>query len=173
MTSLEIFEILRPIIMTVTNVPECIYADPNAKSPAGAYAAVRVRQAIRERGQANIYTSDIVDNKVRYDVRSQIICDVSVDFYRGTAMEYAEKLKECHKRPDAPWVLFRNNLGWGGTDAINNLTALQSSNFEQRAQITVRLMYESSNIVDVNNILSASITVQNENGDTLQSAEIP
>ena len=174
MTSLEIFKILRPILMTVTGVPECIMSDPNAQAPLGPYASVRVRQAIRERGQANVRITDVpVTRQVRYDVRAQIICDVSVDFYRGAAMEYAEKLKECHKRPDVPWILMRAGLGWGGTDAVNNLTALQSSNFEQRAQITVRLMYESSNIVDINNILSASISVQNENGDTLQSAEIP
>lgn len=173
MTNLEIFQLLRPIVMTVTGVPECIMADPNAKSPTGAYASIRVRQAIRERGQANVNITNLPETRqVRYDVRAQIICDVSVDFYRGTAMEYAEKLKECHKRPDVPWILMRAGVGWGGTDAVNNLTALQSGNMEQRAQITVRLYYESVDIVDVNNIERVKATVENEKGQTIQSVDV-
>lgn len=173
MTSLEIFAVLRPIIMTVTGVPECILADPNAQAPTGPYASVRVRQAIRERGQANITITDLpVTREVRYNIRAQIICDVSVDFYRGTAMEYAEKLKECHKRPDVPWLLYRKQLGWGGTDAVNNLTALQSGNMEQRAQITIRLYYEAIDIVDVNRIERVSATIENEKAETIESVDV-
>lgn len=173
MTSLEIFKILRPIVMTVTGVPECILADPNAKSPTGPYASIRVRQSIRERGQANVTITDLpVPRQVRYDIRAQIICDVSIEFWRGNAMEYAEKLKECHKRPDVPWLLMRAGVGWGGTDAVNNLTALQSGNMEQRAQITVRLYYEAVDIVDVNNIERVVATVENEKAQTIQSVDV-
>lgn len=173
MTNLELFKILRPIVMTVTGVPECIMADPNAQAPLGDYASIRVRQAIRKRGQANIKVSDLpATREVRYDIRAQIICDVSVEFWRGNAMEYAEKLKECHKRPDVPWQLYRNGIGWVGTDAVNNLTALQSANFEQRAQITVRLYYEAVDIVDVNRIEQVSASVENETGTILQSVDV-
>lgn len=173
MTSLEIFAVLRPIIMLVTGVPECIFADPNAKSPTGPYSSVRVRQSIRERGQANIRVTDIpLTREVRYDIRAQIICDVNIEFWRGQAMEYAEKLKECHKRPDVPWILKRKGLGWGGTEAVNNLTALQSGNFEQRAQITVRLFYEATTLVDVNRIEQGSASVENESGTVLQSVDV-
>lgn len=173
MTSEEIFAVLRPIVMTVTGVPECILADPNALAPVGPYASIRVRQAIRERGQANVKITDLAATRqVRYDIRAQIICDVSIEFWRGAAMEYAEKLKECHKRPDVPWILLRAGLGWVGTDAVNNLSALQSGNIEQRAQITLRLYYEALDIVDVNRIEQVSASVQNENGDTLQSVDV-
>lgn len=173
MNSLEIFKILRPIVMTVTGVPECILADPNAKSPTGPYASIRVRQSIRERGQANIKVSDLpAQRQVRYDVRAQIICDVNIEFWRGEAMQYAEKLKECHKRPDVPWILMRAGLGWGWTDAVNNLTALQSGNFEQRAQIMLHLYYESQDIVDVNRIERVNATVADEKGTELQSVDV-
>lgn len=173
MTNNEIFAILRPIVMTVTGVPECILADPNAQAPAGPYSSIRVRQAIRERGQANVRTIDLpLTREVRYDIRAQIICDVNIEFWRGNAMEYAEKLKECHKRPDVPWLLYRKGLGWGGTDAVNNLTALQSANFEQRAQITVRLYYEAIDIVDVNRIEQVSASVESETGTVLQSVDV-
>lgn len=172
MTDVELFQILRPHIMRVSGVPECILADPNAQAPKGEYASVRPTQAVRQRGQANIYVSDQPGNLIRTDVRAQIIADCEVNFYRGSALARARSLIECHKRPDVAWDLFRHKIGWGSTEAVNNLTALQASNFEQRAQITIKLWYETSNIVDINNILSASATVADENGQTLQSVAV-
>lgn len=172
MTDKEIFLILRPHILRVTGVPECILADPNAQAPTGEYASVRPRQGISERGQANIYTRDIPDNKVRTEVRAQIVASCEVNFYRGRALERAEMLKQCHKRPDVAWDLYRHKIGWGGTEPVNNLTALQASNFEQRAQIVIKLWYEASNIDDVNNILSASTIVEDEKAGTLQTIDV-
>lgn len=173
MTNNELFQILRPHIMTVTGVPQCILADPNAPAPNGEYASVRPRQSISERGQANIYTSNRPNDTVRTDVRAQIVASCEINFYRGQAMERAELLKQCHKRPDVAWDLFKHRIGWGGTEAVSNLTALQASNFEQRAQIIIKLWYESSSIVDINNILSASISVEDEKQRVLQIANIP
>lgn len=173
MTNNEIFAILRPIIVTVTGVPQCILADQNEDSPEGPYASVRPRQGITERGQANIYTSNRPGDLTRTEVRSQIVCKCDINFYRGDALQYAELLKECHKRPDVAWTLLKKKIGWGGTEAVNNLTALQASNFEQRAQITIRLLYETSQTVDFNNILSGSVVAENEKGETLQTINVP
>jgi hypothetical protein len=172
MTNEELFAILRPIIMTVTGVPECILADQNAKSPTGEYASIRPRQSIDQRGQAHIYPVNKVGDLVTVDVRAQVIATASVNFYRGDAMTRVERLKECNKRPDVSMDLFRAKVRWLGTSAANNLTALQSVNWEQRAQISIRLGYEVSNINDVNNILSASVIVENENGVTLETINI-
>lgn len=173
MTNEEIFTILRPIILRVTGVPECILADPNGKSPLGAYCSIRPRQSVSERGQANIYTSNQPDDKIRTEVRSQIICRCDINFYRGAAMQYAELLKECHKRPDVTWELFKHKIGWGGTEPVNNLTALQASKFEQRSQITVKLLYETTQHADMNNIKSVGIVTENEKGKVLQNIQIP
>lgn len=172
MTNSEIFTILRPHIMTVTGVSECILADPNGMSPDGSYASLRPRQSIRERGQANIRLIDMTDNKVRHDIRAQVVCDVVLDFFRDGAMEYAEKLKQCFKRPDVVWPLWSSGIGVRGIGDVQNLTALQASNFEERANVTMQLYYETSNIVDINNILSASFSVENESGDVLQTTDI-
>lgn len=172
MTNSEIFTILRPHVIAVTGIPECILADPNGMSPDGSYASLRPRQSIRERGQANIYLSDIADNKVRHDIRAQIICDVVLDFFRDGAMEYAENLKQCFKRPDVVWPLWSKGIGIRGVGDVQNLTALQASNFEERANVTMQLYYETSSIVDINNILSASFTVENERSNVLQSESV-
>jgi hypothetical protein len=92
------------------------------------------------------------------------MCSASVNFYRGEALMYAERLKQANKRPDVSMMLFKAEIGWNSTDAINNLTSLQSANFEQRAQITIRLMYETSSLPVVNNILSVEVALQNEKG---------
>lgn len=159
MTNNEIFAALRPHILNVTGVSECILADPNGPSPDGAYASVRPRQSIRERGQANIIMTDGANDTIVYEIRAQIVASCEINFFRGEAMQYAEMLKECHKRPDVCWPLWQTGIGWGGTEPVNNLTALQASNFEQRAQIIVKLLYEAVNTVTVNNILHVPFTI--------------
>lgn len=173
MTNEELFAKLRPIVMLATGVPECILADQKGPgsmpAPQGAYASITPRQSVGERGQANIISADIPGNLVRVDVRAQIMCAVSVNLYRGQALMYAERLKQANKRPDVSLALFKAKIGWSGTDGVNNLTSLQSANFEQRAQITLRLMYEASSLAEVNNILSASVVLENEKAQVLET----
>lgn len=159
MTNNDIFAALRPHILNVTGVSECILADPNGPSPDGPYASVRPRQSIRERGQANIIMTDGANDTIVYEIRAQIVASCEINFFRGEAMQYAEMLKECHKRPDVCWPLWKAGIGWGGTEPVNNLTALQASNFEQRAQIIVKLLYEAVNTATVNNILHVPFTI--------------
>jgi hypothetical protein len=173
MNNLELFQILRPIVQTVTGVQTVILADQNQAAPKGEYVTIRPRQSINERGQANIRTKNVPGDKVSTDVRAQIIATCSLNFYRGEAMANAQKLKQCNKRPDVSMSLFKSKIGWGGTDAVNNLTSLQSSNWEQRAQVMIRLLYETSDVVEINNILSTQVILQNEKGTTLQIIDVP
>lgn len=165
MTSDELYDILQPIVKLVTGVPVCILADPNKPSPKGEYAAIRPKVNIGERGQPNIIrktsaTPQSVDN----DIQRQIECTAWVQFYRGEAMDRAELLKGCNKRSDISTMLFKNKLGWRGTGPVNNLTALQANNFEQRAQIEIKMWFTTSDAITYNSIESATVEVQYENG---------
>lgn len=176
MTNEELFAKLRPIVMLATGVPECMLADQagpgSMPAPKGAYATITPRQFIGQRGQANIVSRDIAGNQVEVDVRAQIMCSCSVNFYRGEAIMYAERLMQANKRPDISMMLFKSKIGWNSTDAVNNLTSLQSANFEQRAQITIRLMYETSSLPAINNILSASVAFENEKAQVIQTFSV-
>lgn len=173
MTNQELFAKLRPIVILATGVPECLLADQagtgSMPAPQGAYATITPRQSVSERGQANIVSRNRPGNLVEVDVRAQIMCSASVNFYRGEALMYAERLKQANKRPDVSMMLFKAKIGWNSTDAVNNLTSLQSANFEQRAQITIRLMYETSSLPVVNNILSVEVALQNEKARVLDT----
>lgn len=173
MTNEELFAKLRPIVMLATGVPECILADQSGPgsmpAPKGAYATITPRQYVGERGQANVKSRDIPGDKVEVDVRAQIMCSASINFYRGEALMYAERLKQANKRPDVSMMLLRAKIGWNSTDAVNNLTSLQSANFEQRAQITIRLMYETSSLPAINNILSVEVALQNEKARVIET----
>ena len=174
MTNQELFQKLRPIVELVTGLTgKVILADQNVKAPTGEYATIRPRQTLTERGQANIYDKDKAGNLIEVDVRAQVIAACSINFFRGNAQQYAEMLKQCNKRPDVSMTLFKAGLGWMGTEAANNLTALQADNWEERAQITIKIAYEVRNIADVNNILSASVIVENEEGVTIQEIQVP
>lgn len=159
--------------MLATGVPECILADQagpgSMGSPDGAYATITPRQYVGERGQANVTSRDIAGDLVEFEVRAQIMCSCSVNFYRGEALMYAERLKQANKRPDISIMLFKAKIGWNSADGVNNLTSLQSANFEQRSQITIRLMYEAVSLSEINNILSATVVLENEKAEVIQT----
>lgn len=167
MTNEEIFDVLREIVLTVTGVPECILANPNAPGPAGEYAAIQPQQTISERGQATINRIVKPGALMDVEIRAKIACTAWVNFYRGDTRTTAAKLKQCNKRPDISALLFEKNLGWVGTGPVNNLTALQSENYESRAQISINLWYETSDITEINTIERINGTVEYEDGATV------
>lgn len=176
MTRTQLFQILRPTIERVTGLTGAvILADPNAPAPTGPYAAVEPFQRINERGQANIYqrNSTLTARSVDVEVRPQLLVDVSVNFYRGDAMCNASRLKQCNKRPDVSADLFAAKVGWFGTDAVNDLSTLVSGNVERRAQITLRVGFEQTDEVTVNNIESVGVEVQYEDGTVVATVEVP
>jgi hypothetical protein len=177
MNRLEIFNIIRPIVASVTGVTNVILADQvrsdgsGLPSPNGEYIVIEPSQSISERGQANIYRStSAAPLAIDVEIRAQIIVEVSINVFRGVdALSRVSRLLQCNKRPDVSATLFRNKLGWNRTSAPNNLTRLQSGNPEQRAQIYLYLMYETRDPVVINNIESASYEIQYEDGQVIAS----
>lgn len=180
MTRLEIFKVLQPIVKLVTGVSTVILADQvdssgvGLPSPAGEYATIEPKQSISERGQANVYRSlSATQESIDIDVRAQVIVEASVNVFRGVdAVSRVSRLLQCNKRPDVSAALFKNKLGWNRTSAPNNLTRLQSGNPEQRAQIYIYLMYETSNPITINTIESVNYSVQYEDGDIILNGEV-
>lgn len=172
MTNKEIFAVLRPHILGLTGVPECILYAQNQDSPAGEYASVQPRYAIEERGQANIYRKDIIGDQVETDVRPQIMVAVIVEFYRGPANERAQRLLQMGKVETVTWDLFKHKISIRNTSGILDLTALQSNNYEQRARIELYLWMESSTAYAVNNILGTKIIAEKEDGQVIQEINI-
>ena len=174
MTDEELYLVLRQIVMQVTGVSMCILADTNQNAPVTDYCAIRPRAAVTERGQANVTTkTDTVNKQVVTTVRQQLIVSADCDFYRGAAIQMAGKLKQANKLPTVSGILTKAGIGWADTSSVVNLTALQSNNMEQRAQITIRLFMEEVITDSVNTIESVKVTVQNEEGVTLQSIDVP
>lgn len=178
----DLYTLVHTIITTVTGLDggHVIPADDNEQSPSGAYASIKIGASRGQRGQANIVTSntalvsspigDVRD--VDHDIRPQLTVDVAINFYRGSAIENATKLFQANKRPDISAILYAAKVGWRNAGAINDLTALQSKEREERSQITLTLMYEGSQTVTTNAIYQVTIAVENENGDTLQNESV-
>lgn len=172
MTDAQIFALLRPHIMLVSGVPELILAPQNQNAPKGEYGTLQIRFRDDERGQANIYRKNVPDQKVEFDVRTQRVMTCVCEFFRGNALEYAERLQQMNRREDVVWPLFKSGISIRSVGPIMNLTALQSSNFENRARLEFVLWMEGSSKYQVNNILAVKVEAQNEQGVTLANAEI-
>ncbi len=179
MNRLDIFNAIRPIIETVTGVSNVILADQldarngGVPSPIGEYASVEPKQTITQRGQANIHRStSMTAQSVDVDVRAQVMVECSINFYRGNARDRAERLLQANKRPDVSALLFAAKLGWNRENAINNLTSLQANNFEQRAQLSIFLMYETTDPLVINSIESVDFSVENEKAEVLETGTV-
>lgn len=173
MTSDELFTVMRDVVMMVTGVPNCLLADQNKPAPRGAYATIRPKQSITQRGQAlrgQLYRPSELE--IDKQVHAQIKCECSVNFYRGSAIDYAEKLKQANKRSNISALLFKKGIGWNRTGAVHNLTALQDKKTEQRAQISIFVMYETSDEFTINSIEVVDIELQKETGETIQTFQI-
>ena len=165
MTNLELFNILRPIIIQVTGIPECIKSNPNEPAPSGSYAAIQVQQSITQRGQAIIYRANNGTQNLDVDPRAQLIAECAINFYRGDAHNFAQRVAQANKIPSVQAALFAANVGWQKVGPINNLNFLQSNNWENRAQISVFLMYEEPALETINSIEQADISVEAFNTD--------
>ena len=181
MNRLELFDVLRPIVASVTGVSNVILADQVSStgsglpSPSGEYASIEPKQSVSQRGQANLYrATSATPQSVDIDVRAQIIVEVSVNVFRGVdAISRIDRVIECNKRPAVSAALRAAKLGWQRTSAPNNLTRLQSGNPEQRAQIYIYLYYETTSIEVINSIESAGWEIQYEDGQIIASGETP
>jgi len=162
MTRDELFDVLRPIILSVTGVPECILADPNAPAPDGEYASIEPHYSVRQLGQPNV--TDVFDEGalvIAETVRRQLLAECSVDFYRGSDTRLrASRLINCNRRTSVSTALRAAGVGWHDTGRVNNLTALQSNQMEQRSQISIFIKYvELDTPENINSIEVGSVDV--------------
>jgi len=173
MTRLELFQILRPIILKVTGVPEVILNTQNvddqaAKAPTGEYCSVEPFQSIEQLGRGTVTVQevpaedgspDFMDREEALSVLTE--ATVSVNFYRGASQDYAHRLRFCDQRSDISDTLFVQGISWKGTSQVNNLTTLNSGRFEPRSQISIR----------VQQIYSAPWIIEDEDGNEVLSGD--
>ena len=182
MTDSDIYDLVHTVITTVTGLANdhVIPADDNEESPDNAYASIKIGSSRGQRGQANIIKSNTAlvaspigqVRDVNHNIKAQITVDIIINFYRGSAIENAVNLFQANKLPNISDLLFAANVGWKGTSAINDLTALQSKEREERSQITLTLLYEQLQSVVTNAIYSVEVIAENENGDTIQTETV-
>lgn len=135
---MNVFQALRPFVMLVTGVPECIEANPNAPAPKGEYASVLIAQSASPQSRGRL--SQVVSEDGRdmtITNRYPVVWEVTVNFWRGDALERAAKLVRAQYLPASSDALLAAGVGIVDCSPVQNLTALQSSNFEPRAVVTL------------------------------------
>lgn len=166
----DIFSAIREVILTVSGVDEVIEANPNAHSPKGTYATVMIAQSARPTSMGTVSQKIINDGRdMTVTNKYPVVWECTVNFYRGDAFGNASKLLRMQYLPVIADYFLERGIGLVDCSNLNNLTALQSSNFEQRAVITISLVTWEEISQDVGVILSCSGSVQYENGKTLQT----
>jgi hypothetical protein len=142
----EVFLIIQKIIHSYDDKIICIKSDQNAPAPEGLYASVRVDHNSERLAAPTVET--VVDNEgLTHTYSKEIMFTVSINFYRTGALDACEYMLSMNDLQSVSELLTANGLGWGGTSNVRNLTALQYSEMEERAQIEVRL-YANPTVTD-------------------------
>lgn len=177
MTREELFDIMRPIVIDVTGVPECILDDQNYQAPSGEYCTIEPYSNLKRVGRGTVEDEEVAseDGEDYYDIKETVTtlmeARVSVNFFRGSARDYADSLMFCDERSDVHETLYTNSLGWMRTDAVNNLTALNSGRYEPRSQINIYIQFEQVQTNTVQQIYQVDFEIENEDGDVITTGE--
>jgi len=161
----SLFTSMRTAIKTATGVPTCILADQNKDAPEGEYAAVEPFQLTSGNAQPTITQGSDDTQTIVGNVHVQCV----VNFYRCNARERAGHLRYADKRSDVIWALYKDGITWQYVGPINNLSALQSSQVEQRSNVTIFLMFKEITLIGLNTILHAPLSVEYADGTIVYS----
>ncbi len=173
MTNYEIYTVMRQIVMKVTGLKQVYLADQAVQAPSGTYATIRVAQGVQPMALGTVRrTYDKEKQTVTETVSCPVRYDIPVNFYRAGAMDYAPMLINCSRLSGVHALLLSKRLGWAGSDPVQNLTALQSSEQEERAVIVVHLVGEKKISEVVNTIEAARIIVEDEKTNVLQESDV-
>lgn len=173
MTNYDIYTVMRQIVMKVTGLKQVYLADQAVQAPSGTYATIRVAQGVQPMALGSVRRAyDKEKQTVTETVSCPVRYDIPVNFYRAGAMDYAPMLINCSRLSGVHALLLSKRLGWAGSDPVQNLTALQSSEQEERAVIVVHLVGEKKVSETVNTIEAARIIVENEKTNVLQESDV-
>lgn len=179
MTREELFQILRPIVVNVTGVSQVILANQSTIAPTGEYCTIEPFSNLTQLGRGHLKRESIpaVDGDLNFeDLRETLTVSieaaVSVNFYRGNAQDYAHKLMFCDQRSAVSDYLFEKGVGWMGTDTVNNLTLLNSGQYEQRSQINIRVRFKQDQQDFSQAIYAASWSFEDEYANKLGGGEL-
>ena len=173
MTNYDIYTVMRQIVMKVTGLKQVYLADQAVQAPPGAYATIRVSQGVQPMALGSVRRAyDKEKQTVTETVSCPVRYDIPVNFYRAGAMDYAPMLINCSRLSGVHALLLSKRLGWAGSDPVQNLTALQSSEQEERAVIVVHLVGEKKVSEIVNTIEAARIIVEDEKTNVLRDSDV-
>lgn len=168
----DMFPIVAALVRQFTGVDMVIKANQNVEAPSGAYASVLIAQSVQGRSSGNVRQQILDDGRINYVTRYPVTWEVTVNFWRGKALESAAMLQRIQYMPSAHDGLLAQGIGLVGVSPVTNLTALQSFSQEQRAVTAITLTtYEEVSEV-VNPIEHVSVRVEDDMKRTLTTISI-
>lgn len=165
--STEIFEAIKKVVERLTGV-QAFSANQNDISPRGAYATILVMQSAVATSRGTVKQKIINDgNDAVVTARYPVTWTVTINFWRGKAIENATRLMNIFYLPATSDELLASGVGLVNCSNVQNLTALQSKSFEERAVITLTLTTFEEISEQVGVIRKFGISVENEDGKEL------
>jgi hypothetical protein len=151
MSKQELFDFIKFIIQMHDPSIVCVQSDQNAPAPSGLYASIRVFHNMQHLGSPRIIRTNTED-EITTEYNRQMKYTLSIDFFRKGALEACEFMLGAHRLESVAAFMLANNIGYGGSSSVRNLSALQSTEIEERANIEIEL-YVESKVIDKTNYI--------------------
>lgn len=172
---LHLYKVLRNVVLKATGVSSCILADQNAPAPKGDYATIRINdrasETIRPQSDYSVDDPTKSDSLLNFSLKSSLIADVHINFYRDGAFSKASKLIGCTRIPSIADMITRAELGIMRIGSAINTTALQSDRTEERATIQLEVAFERVYTEQIAPIKSVKVSVTDEEGVLIGETE--
>lgn len=138
---LELNRAVRALVAMATGIP-AEFVSPQDQSldiPAApqVWATVKVTP-FGSVGQDEVKYANATSEQVTEKVEGQRLCVASINIYRTGALDYADKLKSRVRLSNAVAHMQANNIGFIGFGPVNDLTAVEDEEWEERAQVDLQ-----------------------------------
>lgn len=145
---------------------ETIFAHPNAPRPITPYVLLNVVQSTPigiEEDQSTL----LVDDSIDIDYSNVELLMVSVNTYRGTALQTATKLKDSLARVTVQDQLFAAGIGYSRTTAVNETPEEINKQWEERARFDCFFFTRSLDSENIATIRQIQLTNELDNTTTV------
>jgi len=163
MNKIEVYTYIQEIIKELTDVDNVIMADPDAASPTTAYCSVFISNTVNNIASPIITDTYIAaDEKISINYSSLVKNEIVLNFYGKNSLDNANKIYNSSYMENVKSKSYQKDIYIDSIGSIINLTSLQSSNFEERAKISIFVKYKVIANEIINSIEKFELDIKNK-----------
>lgn len=147
---------------------QTIFAHPNAPRPTGQYILINILESTKIGWEEKTEVL-LIDDSIDIDYSNVENLFVSINVYRGDALQLSTKLKDSLARVTVRDQLFASGLGFNRVGSVNEIPEVIDKKWEERAQFDCFFFTRSLDEENIETIKQIELTNELDNTTTIIS----